>query len=51
MSPSVKSLTLSVHHRPIDGVVAAEGMAAFVSLLEEKSGGFSSDSTQHSSRD
>jgi pyruvate dehydrogenase E2 component (dihydrolipoamide acetyltransferase) len=32
---TVMSVTLSVDHRPIDGVVAAQWMAAFVSLLEE----------------
>jgi len=29
------SVTLSVDHRPIDGAVAAQWMAAFVSLLEK----------------
>jgi len=28
-------VTLSVDHRPIDGAVAAEWMAAFLTLLEE----------------
>lgn len=32
---TVMSVTLSVDHRPIDGVVAAQWMAAFISLLEE----------------
>jgi len=32
---TVMSVTLSVDHRPIDGAVAAQWMAAFVSLLEE----------------
>ena len=32
---TVMNLTLSVDHRPIDGAVAAQWMAAFVSLLEE----------------
>lgn len=32
---TVMSFTLSVDHRPIDGAVAAQWMAAFVSLLEE----------------
>ena len=32
---TVMSVTLSVDHRPIDGVVAAQWMAAFVSLLEK----------------
>ena len=32
---TVMSVTLSVDHRPIDGIVAAQWMAAFVSLLEE----------------
>jgi pyruvate dehydrogenase E2 component (dihydrolipoamide acetyltransferase) len=32
---TVMSVTLSVDHRPIDGVVAARWMAAFISLLEE----------------
>jgi pyruvate dehydrogenase E2 component (dihydrolipoamide acetyltransferase) len=32
---TVMNVTLSVDHRPIDGVVAAQWMAAFISLLEE----------------
>jgi pyruvate dehydrogenase E2 component (dihydrolipoamide acetyltransferase) len=32
---SVMRVTLSIDHRPIDGVVAARWMTAFVSLLEE----------------
>lgn len=32
---TVMSVTLSVDHRPIDGAVAAQWMAAFVSLLEK----------------
>ena len=32
---TVMSVTLSVDHRPIDGVVAAQWMAAFISILEE----------------
>ncbi|HEY5180320.1 MAG TPA: dihydrolipoamide acetyltransferase family protein [Dermatophilaceae bacterium] len=32
---TLMSVTLSVDHRPIDGVVAAQWMAAFISLLEE----------------
>lgn len=32
---TVMAVTLSVDHRPIDGVVAARWMAAFVSLLQE----------------
>lgn len=32
---TVMSVTLAADHRPIDGVVAAQWMAAFVSLLEE----------------
>jgi pyruvate dehydrogenase E2 component (dihydrolipoamide acetyltransferase) len=32
---TVMSVTLSVDHRPIDGVVAARWMTAFVSLLEQ----------------
>jgi pyruvate dehydrogenase E2 component (dihydrolipoamide acetyltransferase) len=32
---TVMSLTLSVDHRPIDGAVAAQWMAVFISLLEE----------------
>jgi len=32
---TVMNVTLSVDHRPIDGVVATQWMAAFVSLLEE----------------
>jgi len=32
---TVMSVTLSVDHRPIDGVVAAQWMAAFISFLEE----------------
>ncbi len=32
---TVMSVTLSVDHRPIDGAVAAQWMAAFVSLLEQ----------------
>jgi len=32
---TVMSVTLAVDHRPIDGVVAAQWMAAFLSLLEE----------------
>ena len=32
---TVISVTLAVDHRPIDGVVAAQWMAAFISILEE----------------
>ena len=32
---TVMSVTLSVDHRPIDGAVAAQWMAVFISLLEE----------------
>jgi pyruvate dehydrogenase E2 component (dihydrolipoamide acetyltransferase) len=32
---TVMNVTLSVDHRPIDGVVAAQWMAVFISLLEE----------------
>jgi pyruvate dehydrogenase E2 component (dihydrolipoamide acetyltransferase) len=32
---TVMSATLSVDHRAIDGAIAAQWMAAFVSLLEE----------------
>jgi pyruvate dehydrogenase E2 component (dihydrolipoamide acetyltransferase) len=31
---SVLRVTLSVDHRPVDGVVAAQWMRAFVDLLE-----------------
>jgi pyruvate dehydrogenase E2 component (dihydrolipoamide acetyltransferase) len=35
VAATVLHVTLSVDHRPIDGVVAAQWMAAFLALLEE----------------